>query len=673
VSPARSARAKAANQPPRTRLAVRVTAGLAALATAVTLAGIGGASASAATTKPSSRPSPAASTGVSALGNDTKYSALVKDGLISSGPSAARLNRLEHTADTPVPVTPAVSSPVSTAAATPADSSKQKQWMVQIDFDGPSGSPWTLSNFQYLASLGLTGVEINLHWNDIEPQKGQFSLATLESYVNDAAAAHIQLVPIFWESVWSGNDPSWLDAQPEVTNTGTVDQQPAMWSATAYDAYATYVTTVLRAVSPLAGYGGSYIDYGWLDAMWGPPPTGGGMAGYAPVDIDAFHQWLPTQYRSIGALNRALGTDYATWSDVPAFQPGQPHFSVYQRFRMSSYPTIMSRLLSQVRQVTNKPIYLYFGGDMDDVGVLGNIPDQVFSLAKTFHAYVSLDDADNTALADLFGNLSQAYRVPLLNEWTPIPGNAPEVALWQGHYTLEGQYRLGEDYYIYSGGTATGTFAQYLTLHDQVDRVTGHLPDYKVGILVGYDQVIQGLQEERVPGGDAALADYIDTARPAAQVITDAAVLNHAVNLSSFKVLVDWSNDLTTPGLPASLTEALRAFQAKGGVIIPSPLVDGVPTPARAVPAAFTVSPATEQIETWTAVDGRRSWVTVANGEEDLPVLDTLLGGSRVTLGVDSAFTGQVTVEPASGATGKALTIDESLPAATVVEKQLER
>jgi len=659
----------------------RAVAAAAALTTAVGMAGLAALAGSPAAAGASVRPghhtaqdtaqatAKTAPTGPAALGNPAKTSVLVKDHLLSKGPSEARLRQLSHVRDQPLALRPAVAHG-GTAETAPS----QKQWMVQIDYDGPGGQPWTLSDFQYLASLHLTGVEINLSWNQIEPSQGTFALGTLQNYLSYAAQAHLQLVPIFWEAIWGGNDPSWLNAPPEETNTGSLDQQPAMWSSTAYDAYSNYLLTTLKAIQGLPGYGGSYIDYGWLDAMWGPPPSGGGMPGYAAVDVDAFHQWLPTQYRNIKALNAALGTSYATFDDVPAFQPGDAHFDVYQKFRMSSYQTIMTHLLSQVRQVTQKPLYLYFGGDMDDVGVEGNIPDQIFSMAREFHAYVSLDDADNTALADLFGYLSQGYGVPLLNEWTPIPGNSAEVALWQGHYTLEGANRLGEDYFIYSGGTASGTFSQYLSLHDQVDQVTGHLPAYRVGILVGYDQVIQGLQQERVPGGDAALAEYIDTNRPAAQIVTDAAVLNGAVHLSDFKVLVDWNSDLSTPGLPAQLTRALRQFKAQGGKIISAPLdSDGNPVPSQAIPSAFTASPQSDQLETWIALHGRRAWVTLANGEEDLPILDTLTGGGRTTLGNLDPYSGTVTINPASGITATPVTLNEQLPSATVVEQSLTK
>lgn len=553
--------------------------------------------------------------------------------------------------------------------------------MVQIDFESPSGSPWSLSTFQYLASKHINGVEINLHWNLLEPKKGQFSLGVLKSYLKDAAQLHIVLVPIFWESVWAGNPPSWLNAPPELTNTGAVGPQPAMWSSKAYRAYSTYVTTVLRHITNEAGYGGAYIDYGWLDAIWGPPEGPGGrqMFGYAPVDVAAFHQWLARQYQSVQALNRSLGTDYSSFMSVPAFQPGAPHFSVYEKFRMSSYPDIMSHLLSQVRRVTSKPLFLYFGGGLVDAGVLGNIPDQIFTLAKRFDAAVTLDDADNTALADMMGYLSQYYRVPLLFEWTPIPGNAAELAFWQGHYTLEGVYRLGEDYFIYSGGPAKGTFAAYLADRALEAQVRGRLPAYRTAILVGYDQVTQGLPEEGenparqccygIPGGDFAIANYLDTARPAAQVITDMAVLDGRVHLSRFSTIIDWSNDMGTPGISAVLGRKLAAFKAHGGKIISAPLVGGMPAPAALVPAAFSVTPPSTQIEAWVVFTRRRAWITVANGEEDLAGAH----GATVTVGNVSPYSGTLRVNPVAGVSSKVMTIHLSLPAGSLREYQVAR
>lgn len=548
--------------------------------------------------------------------------------------------------------------------------------MVQLPFEEPtsgstitgtSGTPWTSTTFQYLASLGLTGVELNMSWDLVEPEQNQFDLSLLRAYAQDAAQAGMVLIPIFWESVWPGNNPSWLDAPPELTSTGATAAEPAFWSATAYNAYAAYVTTVVRDLSGLPGYGGAYIDYGWLDAMWGPPPAGGGIAGYAQVDIEAWQNWLAARYHTIGQLNRVLGSSYSSFSAVPAFTPGQADFYLYEQFRIASYPILMSHLLAQVRHVTSKPLFIYFGGDMDDAAVLGNMPDQLFSLAKEFGAYVTLDDADHTPLADLFGYLSQAYGVPLLNEWTPGPGTPTEVAWWLGHYTLEGTYRLGEDYFIYEGSGHEpsffdGTFSLYLSLHSSVAQVSGSLPTSSVGIMVGYDQVSQGLQTEGIPAGETPLAEYLDTVRPGAEVFTDQAVLDGAVRLSSFKEIVDWSDDLTTTGLSPALVQALARYQAQGGKIVEAPIQNGAPTPpSGSVPSAFDVSPASAQIETWSAVGTNGTWVTVANGEDELP---------GVTLGGSTPYQGTVTVLPPAGV-GRSTPLSVNLAAAGLLEEKL--
>jgi hypothetical protein len=64
------------------------------------------------------------------------------------------------------------------------------------------------------------------------------------------------------------------------------------------------------------------------------------------------------------------------------------------------------------------------------------------------------------------------------------------------------------------------------------------------------------------------------------------------------------------------------------------------------VPSAITASPASQQIETWIAAGGGHVWGTIVNGEEDLSILDTLTGGSRVILGNVSSCSGTITVNP---------------------------
>lgn len=560
---------------------------------------------------------------------DPRYTAMTEYHMLASSSPLPAAGSGVADAALSVAAAPGTPSGTSALAAAPsAGAQPRPEWMVQLPFEEPSpgagitgvsGQPWTESTFASLASGGVTGVELNMSWDLVEPSEGQFAFGILGSYLQEAAAAHIKLVPIFWESVWPGNDPAWLNVPAELTSTGATAAEPAFWSATAFDAYRSYIESTIRFASHSPGYGGSYIDYGWLDAVWGPPPAGGGIAGYAAPDVEAFQQWLALKYKTIAALNSALGTGYASFSQVPAFVPGDPHFALYQQFRMDSYPIVMGRLLASIRQVTTQPLYIYFGGDLDDAGVLGNIPDNVFALAQRYHAAVNEDSASQTALAAMFGYLSQAYRVPLLNEWTPSPGSVPQLAQWLSHYTLEGGDRLGEDYFLYEGAGNepayfADTFPLYLSLHKSIGQVQGQLPGYRTGIMVGYDQVTEGAQPEGIPGGDAALGDYLDQYHPAAQVFTDLAVLDGKVSLSSFSTVVDWGNDLTSAGVSPGLAQQLQRFQQDGGTILSSPVLGSeAGAGSGTVPSQFTLTPKSANVETWVSQSPGRTWATAAN------------------------------------------------------------
>jgi hypothetical protein len=96
----------------------------------------------------------------------------------------------------------------------------------------------------------------------------------LDADVSNAAAAGIKLIPIFWQSVWGGNPASWIQ-DDEVTSTGSRSQLPAWWDMPEQQAYFSYVTHTVAHLDGRAGFGGAFLDYGWLDAMWGPPPPGG--------------------------------------------------------------------------------------------------------------------------------------------------------------------------------------------------------------------------------------------------------------------------------------------------------------------------------------------------------------------------------------------------------------
>lgn len=493
------------------------------------------------------------------------------------------------------------------------------QWLVQLTYTngGPFGTtgiigtaqgrPWTLADFQKLAQDGVTGVEMNMDWQAMEPSPGVFDFSQVERYAEECHQAGLTFIPIFWESMWHpGNPPTWLHYTVEQDNAGRPDiwpitvyvgpgpapsgAIPAMWSQRAFSAYQNFVVHAFQALSRVPGFGGGYVDYGWLDAVYGPDPAGSGFEGYAPPDVAKFHTWLAQRYGTVAALNQALGTAYAAFSDVPAFTPGQPHFSLYQKFRAWSYETILSALYRSIRKVSQKPIYLYFGGNMSTAGTFMNLPDTDFLLAQKYGGIINLDTAGHTGYAALFGYLSQAYHVPVLYEWTPIEPPSQDVKLlaqWMGNVPLEGRDGDGVDYFADLGhghqfDFYPVTFPGYLAWRKPLTTaLRGAQPDYPVGIMLGYDQVTNNDQGYGVTGGLGLLGSYFRSARPAADLFTDRSVLNGAVALSQFHTIIDWNGDLTAPHLNPKLEADLRAFQADGGVIIPGPL--------EANPNAFTV------------------------------------------------------------------------------------
>ena len=204
------------------------------------------------------------------------------------------------------------------------------------------------------------------------------------------------------------------------------------------------------------------------------------------------------------------------------------------------------------------------------------MPDYVFQVAQKYHATVNLDNASRTGFDALFGFLSQAYKVPVLNEWTPVPGSPEQLAQWIGQYPLEGSYRAGEDYFLYRGTgyqapNFAGTYPSYLAWHPVMSQVRGSQPSYKVGIMLGYDQVLHNDLASGITGGVSALSDYLRATRAAANVFSDLSVSDGAVSLNQFHTVIDWNGDLQAPNLNPRLLADLKAFEANGGTIIPGP------------------------------------------------------------------------------------------------------
>ena len=473
-------------------------------------------------------------------------------------------------------------------------------WAVQLAWED-AGGPWPEAVWRTLAAQGVRHAEINLEWAQIEPRPGVFDFGALDADLAGASAAGVQVIPIFWDSVWTGNPPPWLPAR-DVTSSGAGSAIPVWWNPTEQRAYFTYVTKTIAHIRREPGFGGAFLDYGWLDAMWGQVPPGTtGVTGYAPDDVAAFHRWLPTAYPSLQAFNAAHGTEYGSWDAVPAARPGQALFAVYQAFRSWSVGATYGRLTAAVRRLTSKPLYYYWGGDLAQSGQFFNLPDIFFRLAASYHVTVVLDDANSTGLALLFGSLARAYGVQLFQEWTPSadPAALPaEAAQWLGHIGMGAPNEVGLDFFLYGGGTefATGypIFTRWLR---PLSEVAGSYPLQPVAIYVSLapaytsPTALQGVTHEL---GDIWRADGL-----AFTVVTSAEVAGGTVALSHFRAV------LTLTGMDG----ALRSYAAHGGHVLTS-----ASALSQYAAPYITLSPDPGLVEADPTVDAatRTAWLTLA-------------------------------------------------------------
>jgi hypothetical protein len=238
---------------------------------------------------------------------------------------------------------PARSSATAAAAAAPSP-----MWATQLQFDN-NGTAWSQASFAALKAKGLTSAEIDMPWGSIEPSQGSFSYTELDQELANASAAGIKLIPIFWYSGWGGSPASWVTSR-EVDSTGAVSAAPVWWDPVDQPAYFDYVTKTVSHIAGSAGYGGSILDYGFLDAQW---DLNGGTSGWAQADVNEFHNtYLPNTYGTVASFNTKYQTSYASFSDVPAAAQGQALWGVYQAFRAWSVQDTYGRLTSAVRAVT---------------------------------------------------------------------------------------------------------------------------------------------------------------------------------------------------------------------------------------------------------------------------------------------------------------------------------
>ena len=435
-------------------------------------------------------------------------------------------------------------------------------WSTQLDFDN-NGTAWSESYFAGLAADGLTTAELDMPWGTIEPQAGTFTFTEFDQELANASAAGIQLIPIFWQAGWGGSPAPWIN-DFEAGSGGATSTEPAWWDATEQSEYFTYVTDTIKNASGLAGYGGSILDYGYLDAQWDLNGAGG---GYAAADVAEFQNtYLPQTYGTVAAFNSANGTTYTAFSQVPAAAPGQPLFGVFQAFRAWSVKTTYGQLTADVRAVTaSTPLYYYYGGGFGNATNYANNPDTFFQLAKQYNVAIIDDSAASQGLTLTFASLARAYGVKLAQEWTAPSDNtqlAAQAVQWISNYSMGLPEGAGEDFFIHDGTQKdTVGFPIYLNWLSTLKGLSGTYPQQPTAVYIDFSQGYGNTSGGNLNNVQDEIGNLWLNYQSGFSVVTSQEVTNGAVSLSQFKAV-----------LPLNGTDAnLTAYQAAGGTVLTQP------------------------------------------------------------------------------------------------------
>ncbi|MBS2548023.1 choice-of-anchor D domain-containing protein [Catenulispora sp. NL8] len=454
----------------------------------------------------------------------------------------------------------------TTVAAGPARAASSPTtpiWSTQLDFDN-GGAAWSESYFAGLAAKGLTTAELNMPWGTIEPSAGTFSFTIWDQELANAAAAGIQLIPIFWSSGWGGSPAPWI-TDLEKASSGAAGQAPDWWNATEQSEYFTYVEdTVQNSLAQPAGYGGAILDYGFLDAQWDINGSGG---GYTTDDIAEFQNvYLPDTYGTIATFNSDEGTSYASFSQVPAEAAGQSLFGVFQAFRAWSVEQTYGALTAAVRNITaNTPLYYYYGGGFGNATNYANNPDTFYKLAKKYNVTVIADSASNTGMTLAMASLARAYGVKMAEEWT-APSSDSELAAyavqWLDSYGMTFPQAGGEDFFIHDGTSKdTVGFPIYTSWLPTLKSLSGTYPQQPAALYIDVSQGYGNTAGGSLNNVETEAASIWNSFQSGLAIVTSQEVANGAVSLSSF------AGVLPLNGADANLT----TYKNGGGALLTSP------------------------------------------------------------------------------------------------------
>jgi hypothetical protein len=445
-------------------------------------------------------------------------------------------------------------------AATPA-AATTPLWSTQLKWDN-NGTAWSESSFAALKAHGVTNAEIDMSWNGVEPKQGTFNYTELDQEIANASAAGVHLVLIFWYSGWGGSPAAWVTSH-ETTDTGAQSATPAWWDTTDEPAYLTYVTDTVKHVAGEAGYGGSILDYGRLDAVW-DSTVSGDVDGWAQADVNEFHNvYLPQTYSSIAAFNSAHKTSYGSFAQVPAATPGQALASVYQLFRLWSVQQVYGKLTADVRAVTaSTPLYYYAGGHVGNFATYENVPEVLFSLAKKYNVTVIQDCSESSGIDLLFASLGRAYGVNVATEWT-APNDSTQLAAqavkWIGNYGMMLPDGGGTDFFIHDGTQKdTVGFPIYVNWLSNIKSLSGSYPQQPVAVYLDESLAYGNTSGGSLGAPENTIAALWDSYQAGFAVVTSEEVATGIVKLSQYKAVLPMN------GVDGNLT----AYKNAGGHLL---------------------------------------------------------------------------------------------------------
>jgi hypothetical protein len=531
-------------------------------------------------------------------------------------------------------------------------------WSTQLDFDN-NGTAWSESYFAGLRTDGLTTAELDMPWGTIEPSAGTFNFTEWDTELANAAAAGIQLIPIFWQAGWGGSPAPWI-TDFEESSSGATGQAPDWWNSTEQSEYFTYVEdTIQNSLAQPGGYGGAILDYGYLDAQWDLNGAGG---GYTTDDIAEFQNvYLPDTYGTIATFNSDEGTSYTSFSQVPAEASGQSLFGVFQAFRAWSVQQTYGQLTADVRNITaSTPLYYYYGGDFGNVTNYANNPDTFFKLAKQYNVTVIADSANNTGMTLVMASLAHAYGVKMAEEWTAPSSNselAANAVQWLDSYGMTFPQAGGEDFFIHDGTEKDIVgFPIYTSWLPTLKTLSGSYPQQPVALYIDVSQGYGNTSGGSLGSVESQAASIWDGFQSGLAIVTSQEVANGAVRLSSFKAV------LPLNGVDANVT----AYKNAGGTV----LTASSQVPQYATAYATLTSSGTVQVVPDASSAGTSAQVTLANITTGTAYDSTITfspAGLGLAAGTYHVVNASGTAVPQSAVSGGICT-QASLPAATLAE-----